>query len=427
MGSRFNQKKLEYLDLLLKKTVDEGHLLGCSFALYDKDTRIMEGAYGSDKLDSVYKIYSMTKPITAVAAMILYEKGIIDVYDPVYLYLPRYKDIMVASGEGSDETLSNPKRPILIKDLLNMTSGLVYPGEDSYAERCMIKIQKDLFKRATGGEKFTNLDIINEFTKAPLRFSPGERWKYGTSADVMAGVIEAVTGVPYGKWLKENVLDPLGMNETGFFVDPKNKDRLATMYYKDEATGLLRKTTHDEDVFLNEYAPFKPPYIESGGGGLYSTLDDYSKFALMLQNGGIVNHEIRQDASDIGKKEFENSNEASENGKYTRKLRILGEHTVKYLSSNQLNAVQFESIDFESIRGYGYGNYMRVLLDPLEAGCNCRPGEFGWDGLAGTYFFVDPVENVTFVFMQQLAQGGDDSLRRRMKQIIYGAMDGEMK
>lgn len=394
MGNRFDKKRLEYLDILLKKTIEEGHLLGCSFALYDKDMRVLEGAYGSDKLDSVYKIYSMTKPITAVAALTLFEKGLIDVYDPVYLYLPKYKDVKVASGEGMDETLTDPKRPILIKDLFNMTSGLMYPGEGSYAEKCMIDIQKDLYKRATGGEKFSNIDIINEFTKAPLRFSPGEKWKYGTSADVLAGIVEVVTGVTYGKWLKENIFDPLDMKDTGFLVDIKNKDRLATMYYRDDVTGKLRKTTHDEDVFLNEYAPFDPPYIESGGGGLYSTLEDYSHFALMLQNGGIHNGH-----------------------------RILSENTVKYLRSNQLSDEQLKTIDFESIKGYGYGNYMRVLIDPLVAGCNCEPGEYGWDGLPGTYFFIDPVQNVTFVFMQQLAQGGDDSLRRRMKQIIYGALD----
>lgn len=389
----FDKDRLKSLDELINNEVKKGKLLGCSFALFENNEKIATKAYGSDSLDSIYKIYSMSKPITSVAAMMLYEKGLIDMFDPVYKYLPAYKDIKVAKGEGQDETLTDPERPILVKDLFNMTSGLPYPGEWSYAERRMEEIKDDLHKRAVEGANFTNIDIINEWAKAPLRFSPGEGWLYGTSADVLAGIVEVITGIPFGEFLKKNLFEPLKMEDTGFFVDPSKKDRLAKMYYIDDSTGILREATDHEKIWLNEYAPFEPPYIESGGGGLYSSLDDYSNFVNMLINEGEFNGH-----------------------------RILSPSTVRFMSMNQLTPKQLGTMYFEDLPGYGYGCLMRQLMDPAMQGTNSPAGEYGWDGLAGTYFFVDPVNKISFVCMQQIAQGADRSVRRRMKQIIYGSL-----
>lgn len=392
-----NLDRLKYLDELFTRMTKEGNRLkGCSFAIYKDDKKLMDGAYGTDSLKSIYKIYSMTKPITAVAALKLYEQGLIDMFDPVYEYLPAYKDVLVYKGEDKKgrPILSEPSRPILVRDLFNMTSGLPYPGEWSYPEKEMQKVYDDLHQRAMNGEKMTNLSIINEWVKAPLLCEPGERWIYGTSADVLAGIVEVVSSLTLGAYLKKYIFDPLNMKDTGFLVDRASSDRLATMYYFDDDTGVLRNATAHELVGLNEYAPFDPPFIESGGGGLYSTLKDYSKFARMLTNEGTFKGE-----------------------------RILSPQTVRFMSENQLTGDQIKTIYFDSLVGYGYGNLTRTLISPSERASNAPAGEYGWDGLAGTYFFVDPVYKITYVFMQQIAQGGDESLRRRMKQIIYGSLE----
>lgn len=389
-------EKLKYLDELLNRQIEGNRLKGCSFAIYKDDKKLMEKAYGTDSLDSIYKIYSMTKPITAVAALRLYEQGLIDMYDPVYEYLPAYKNIKVYKGDNADGTpkLSDPKRPILIRDLFNMTSGLVYPGECSYPEKEMQKIYTDLHTRAISGEPMTNLSIINSWVNAPLIVEPGDAWVYGTSADVLAGVVEVVTGIPYGEYLKKYIFEPLKMKDSGFYVDHSNKDRLSKMYYFDDETHILREANDKELVWLNEYAPFEAPFIESGGGGLYSSLKDYSHFARMLTNGGIYKGE-----------------------------RILSASTIRLMAANHLTPEQYRSVYFEDLMGYGYGCLTRTLVDPVLQGTNSPAGEFGWDGMAGTYFFVDPVSHITYVFMQQIAQGGDKSLRRRMKQIIYGGVN----
>ena len=318
-----NLKHLDYMDDLFNSEIKRGSLKGCSFAIFDGNKKIMEKSYGSDSLNTVYKIYSMSKPIVSVGALMLYEQGKIDLFEPVYNYFPAYKDIKVAKGIGLDETLTDPKRPILIKDLFNMTSGLVYPGEWSYAEKCMEDIKNDLHTRAVNGEKLSSFDIISAWAKAPLRCDPGERWIYGTSADVIGGIIEIVSNMSLGEYLKKYIFEPLNMKDTGFKVDPKNKDRLAKMYYFDDDSHILREASKKELEGLNEYAPFEDPYFESGGGGLYSTLKDYGHFTRMLVNEG----------------EYKGH-------------RLLSPSTIKFLSSNQLSDDVTKTIYFEDLMGY---------------------------------------------------------------------------
>ena len=202
----------------------------------------------------------MTKPITTIAVMMLYEQGLIDLYDPVDKYLKGYANMKVATTKG----LVDAKSKITIRQLLNMTSGLVYPGEASEPERIMEEIRIELHERAVGGEKFSNVDICNELGKAPLLFHPGEGWGYGISADVAAGIVEVVTGVPYGEYLKKEIFEPLDMKDTGFFVEESQIGRLATMYSRIDAQGHLRESDEKALEWLNLYAPTKPPYIESG-------------------------------------------------------------------------------------------------------------------------------------------------------------------
>ena len=385
-----NQEKLSALNDLFASEIEENRVQGASVLVEHKGNLEFQKVYGGDKEDSIYKIYSMTKPITTVAVMQLYEKGLIDLYDPVDKYLPGFAHMKVSTAKG----LVDAKSKITIRQLMNMTSGLVYPGENSEPERIMADIQVDLHERAVNGEPFTNLDICNELAKAPLLFQPGEGWHYGISADIAAAVVEVVTGIPYGEYLKQAIFEPLEMKDTGFYVQPDQIHRLAVMYSRMDEEGHLRRANEKELEWLNLYAPTRPPYIESGGGGLYSTMEDYRHFVQMLL----------------------------QKGEYKGR-RIIGRKTVEFISKNQLNDLQMKWVDFDSIEGYGYGNFMRVMLQPEMAASNGTVGEYGWDGLPGTYFMIDPKEELMLIYMQQIQQGADLTLRRKMRQIVYGALE----
>lgn len=385
-----NRTKLKYLDSLFATEMEAQRIKGASIVVEHKGNQEFRNVYGTDKEDSIYKIYSMTKPITTIAAMMLYEQGKIDLYDPVGKYLKAYENMKVATSKG----LVEAKSQITLRELLNMTSGLVYPGKESEPERIMETIRVELHERAESGEKFSNIDICNALAQAPLLFHPGEQWHYGLSADIIAAVVEVVTGVTYGEFLQKEIFEPLEMIDTAFCV-PENKiGRLATMYSRVDAAGRLKESDEKALDWLNLSKPTRPPYIESGGGGLYSTLEDYRHFVQMLAAGGTFK----------GKQ-------------------LVGRKTIEFISKNQLNEQQLSSVDFDSIDGYGYGNYMRVMMQPEMAGSNGTVGEYGWDGLPGTYFFVDPKEELTLVYMQQIEQGADLVLRRKMRQIIYGALE----
>ena len=386
------KEKLERLNDLYNEEIKSERLMGAQVRVYHKNKLVFSNVYGSDKEDSIYKIYSMTKPITAVAFMILYERGLVDIMDPVEKYLPAYAGMKVVDGDG----LRDAKSPILVKDVLNMTSGLVYPGDGNEPERIMDKLYADLHARALAGEEMTNLKILSELATVPLLFDPGESWRYGISADVVGGIVEAVSGMPYGEFLQKEIFEPLGMTDTGFYVPEVKIGRLAKMYTRKDESGRLRLANEKELEWLNEYAPTKKPFIESAGGGLYSSCSDYCKFALMMLNGG----------------EF--------NG-----AKILGRKTVEFIGSPQLDKKQLDTMKLGQIggvQGYSYGNLNRVMVDSALACSNGSVGEYGWDGLPGTYFCIDPQEELVIVYMQQIQQGGDYSLRRKMRQIVYSAL-----
>lgn len=390
MGIRMEKQKLEKLNELFETEIREQRLGGASIRIEHRGREEFNRVYGSDHEDTIYKIYSMTKPITAAAVMMLYEQGAIDLFDPVDKYLEGFRGMKVATAKG----LVDAGEKITIRHLMNMTSGLVYPGENSEPERIMEEIHQDLHARAVNGEKFSNIDICNELGKAPLLFQPGEGWHYGISADIAAAIVEVVSGQTYGEFLRENIFEPLQMTETGFFVPEEKINRLAVMYSRIDDRGTVKPSDEKALERLNLYAPTRPPYIESGGGGLYSTVEDYSHFTQMLLSKGVY-----------------------------QEKRLLGRKTVEYMTRNQLNEKQLATVDFDSIVGYGYGNFMRVMQTPELAGSNGTPGEYGWDGLPGTYFMIDPREELILIYMQQIEQNGDLSLRRKMRQIVYGALE----
>ena len=389
-----NMQKLSLLNDLMESEMRAERIKGASLLVEHKGKRVFQNVYGSDKEDSIYKVFSMTKPITTVAAMMLYEQGKFDLFDPVSEYLEGYREMKVATPQG----LVDAKRPITIGHLLNMTSGLVYPGMELLPDRMMQDLYVELHEKAVKarkeGKPLGNLDIINALGSIPLQFQPGEGWRYGISADVIGGIVEVITGKPYGEYLKETIFDPLGMKDTGFYVDKSQIHRLVQVYSREDEKGRLKEADENAYAWMNMYAPTEPPYIESAGGGLYSTLEDYSHFVQMLLN----------------------------KGEYQGK-RFLGRKTIDFISQNQLTPAQLACVNFDSVYGYGYGNFMRIMMDTSAAGSNGSVGEYGWDGLPGTYFFVDPKEELMFVYMQQIEQGADQTLRRKMRQIIYGAIE----
>ncbi len=334
--------------------------------------------------DNIFRLYSQSKPVTAVAAMILIEDGILDLSEPVGDYIESYKKQTYLYKDKVHKVPADNK--MRIRDLLNMTSGLVYPGLNTASEvevgRLMNKMEKKL-----GSDKMMNtMEFAEELGKIPLNFIPGSHFQYGTSADVLGAVIEKASGMSFGDFVRSKILEPLDMRDTDFYVPENKKDRLAKAYRNTK--GKLVEFYGDNLAIRNNGDP--NPF-ESGGAGLFSTIDDYSRFAQMLLNGGT--YEGKQ---------------------------ILTPNSVKYLTSGKLNATQQADLDrWQGLEGYTYGNLMRVLDDPRQASLIANKGEYGWDGWLGAHFSNDPATNTTFLMMVQRYDYGTGPLTRKLKNIIF--------
>ena len=330
---------------------------------------------------SIFRMYSNSKPVTMIALMQLYERGLIFPEDPLSEYFPAFADMPVAV-EAPDGSVRYEKQqtPITLRHLYTMTSGVCYPGEDSAAARSM--------KAAIGkhyGESVTLDDVANIVaTEGALHFQPGARWEYGFSHDLLGALIEKVSGMPFGEYLRKNVFEPLRMEDTGFWVPKAKSDRLITAY---EVTNGEYCPYVAGDAFTPSF--LRPPLYESGGGGLASTLDDYSRFSQMLLGGGEYRGE-----------------------------RLLGRKTVEMMTTNQLNDEQLKDFGWAE-RGYGYGVGMRTSLRPWLL--NGSVGEFGWDGMLGTWLAVDPCEGVSVVYLQNMFPYATTGMR--LMPIIYAALE----
>lgn len=350
------------------------------FGLADIDRKIPV------KRDTIFRMYSMSKPVTAAAVMLLFERGMIDLYDPVSKYLTTFQKPKVLTEKG----LVDAKREVTIQDLLNMTSGVVYPDDNIPAGIKMKEIFDRCTDKALQGKPMSTVEFILEVGKCPLAFHPGDQWRYGSSADVLGALIEVVSGKRFGEFLKEEFFEPLGMVDTGFYVPEEKWNRFAENYeYSEEEKKLFPYRGYN--LALVDFK--KQPGFESGGAGLVSTIEDYKKFALMLLNDGIYE------------------------GK-----RYLGRKTIEFMRMNQLTKEQLKSYDWDNLRGYGYGNLMRVLQNPALAATNASVGEYGWDGWTGNYFTIDPVEKLVFLyFFQRCGAGTSDT--RKLRAMAFAALD----
>ena len=392
-----DKEKLSRLDVLMNDQLKNGVMTGGTLCvikdgeqLYRKNFGMADTARKIPVRDNtIFRLYSMTKPITAAATMILYDRGVIDLYDSVSWYIEGFKNQKVATDKG----IVPVNRDVNIKDLLTMTSGLVYPDRGTPAGDAMSDLFDEYYKGVFAGSGMSTLEICSKIGMQPLCAQPGEIWNYGTSADILGGVIEVVTGKRFGEFLYDEIFEPLGMTDTDFYVPAEKRDRFAEIYIRNEKGGL--EPCEWQHLGL-AYKYQKPPEFEIGGAGLVSTVSDYAKFAQMLLNGGVY-----------------------------KGRRILSEHAVSLLTTNHLAEGQRSTYGWESCYGCGYGGLMRVLEDPWAAGAGVK-GEYGWDGWTGNYFCNDPVNKLTFLYFIQVCGGNGQRPIRTLKQAVYGALENDL-
>jgi len=336
--------------------------------------------------DTIFRIYSMTKPITAASVMSLMERGEIDLLEPVANYLPGFKHQTVDVGG----TLVPVQREATIHDLLQMTSGLVYAGTNA-AGRATEAWFQDIERSMSGDSPLGTVEAVNRLGELPLAFQPGSSWQYGTSADVLGAVVEVASGLRFGEFLRQRLFEPLGMADTGFWVPEEKRERLSKTYSIDSGGDLTLYTGNRLGV---AHRMDRKPAYESGGAGLVSTIDDYAKFARMLLSRGRLNGN-----------------------------QVLQPKTVDYFTSGSLQPHQQKGFDrWHPLRGHSYGNLLRVMKDTSQAGfIGCR-GEYGWDGWLGTYFCVCPEEKLTFLMMLQLKDAGTTPIVRKLRNLLSLAL-----
>lgn len=390
-----DRSKIELIKKAVKKEIDSGGIAGANLLVMHKGEEVL---YHDDgfadienrvliKRDTIFRLYSMTKPVTAAAVMILLERGEIDLYEPAGKFLEGFRNQIVYQ----DGSLVPAERDVNILDLLSMTSGLSYPGDDDTG-RQVGKLFQELEESLTGDDSIGTVEAMNRLGRCPLAFQPGALWRYGTSADVLGAVVEVVSGMRFGEFLEKEIFRPLGMKDTAFWVPAEKRDRLAKTYMADGKGGLTLYTGNNLAI---SNRMDKAPAFESGGAGLASTIDDYARFAAMLMNGGELDG-----------------------------VRILRPRTVRYMTSATLNEVQQRGFDtWLTLRGHSYGNLMRVMTDCSRAGVIGSPGEYGWDGWLGAYFCNCPKEGLTILLMMQKTDSGTTALTRKLRNIILSALE----
>jgi len=381
------------LDSTLKSYVDSGTIAGISTLIYEKDKEVYYNAFGYANLEkkspmarnTIVQIYSMTKPITGTALMTLYDKNKFELDDPLSKYAPEFKDIMVYAGEDAsgNPILESPVRPITIRDLTRHTAGF---GRNSNIPGLgKLIAQADALNREN-----TLVQMAEKMGATPLYFHPGAQWEYGPCVDVQAFMVERLSGVPYKEYVRANVLDPLGMTATRYFVPEEDRDRFSAMYYRGE-DGSLRQLSEEESK--SDYLQKWP--MTRGGSGLTSTLDNYMQFARMLVNKGTLDS-----------------------------VSILKPSTVELMATNHL-ADSVEERSFLPSKGQvGFGIDFAVRLRPPASGeeNNGVVGEFFWDGAASTLFWVDPVNELTAVMFVQLFPYDQVKLHKNFRDAVYGPL-----
>lgn len=327
--------------------------------------------------DTLYRMFSMTKPITCVAMMQLYEQGKFLLSDPVSVYLPEFEHMIVAHRQPTEAA------SITLHQLFTMTSGLSY------------NLETDPLKALyADNPDYSTRDFIKAIAKSPLLFQPGEHWYYSLAHDVLAGVVEVISGMRFSDYLKKNIFDPLGMKDWYFHVPKDQIYRSCVRYCYDATTETyFRDVNETDEVRYNMYQ--RGHNFESGGAGLTTTVNEYAKFANMLTNLGV-----------------------GENG-----VRIIGEGTLNMMRENHLTPAQEHDFNWIQFHGYSYGLGMRTLVSRARAGSAGAIGEYGWGGAAGTYFLSDPANHLTVVYAQQATPNDEVYVHPRIRNLVYAGLE----
>ncbi len=378
--------------------------------------------------DTILRLYSQTKPITAAAVMILMERGMIDLCQPVSDFLPAYRQMKVWENGRLRPALAQ----IRIFDLLKMTSGMLYPDIQVEAGRQPASVFAEMDRRLLTDHAMTTREVADALAGCGLAFEPGSSWHYGTSADVLGAVVEAVSGMSFAEFLKKELFGPLGMTDTAFWVPADRQDRLASVYEtvtEPDGTRSLRLYTGNHLAIRNDMK--EEPAFASGGAGLASTLDDYMKFARMLMNGGTVcggktegaAHErkvpetIQQDSKTFGRQDTAIPAGREADG------RILRPATVRFMTTGELTDAQQQGFNcWQNLEGFSYGSLMRVCKKPSRTGFLARQGEYGWDGWLGMYFANFPEERLTILMGTQKRDAGTFALTRKLRNLVLASL-----
>ena len=341
--------------------------------------------------DAVFRIYSMTKPVTSVGLMMLYEQGRFQLDDPVHAFIPSWKDLRVFVGGNHPAFKTAPvERAMTIRDLLSHTSGLTY----AFLERTNV----DAAYRKLGltdwtRQGYTLRDMVEALAELPLEFSPGTRWNYSVSTDVVGYLIEVMSGQRLDAYLREHVFEPLGMADTGFFIEERQVPRFAANYER-QADGALKL------IDAPTRSVWRSPTFFSGGGGLVSTAPDYYRFTSTLRNRGELDG-----------------------------VRLLGRKTVELMTMNHLpggqdltQLAQAGVFTETAYAGVGFGLGFSVMQSPARANILGTAGEFAWGGAASTAFWIDPAEDLIVIFMTQLMPSSSYPLRRELRVLTYAAL-----
>jgi CubicO group peptidase (beta-lactamase class C family) len=394
---------------LKHKYIDSGRFPGTQMLVYRRGKVVHNAVQGfSDverklpmKNDTIFRIYSMTKPLTSVAFMMLVEEGRVALDEPVHKYIPEWKNLGVfQAGTTSAFLTKPPSRPMLIVDLLRHTSGLTY----GFQQRSNVDAAYREMKIGEVIKAGTLQSMVEDLAKIPLEFSPGEAWNYSVATDVIGYLVGKISGKPFEQFLKERILQPLGMNDTGFFVPHDKAHRLAACYSADPKGGMTFHATDRKGTLTIQDDPTKssflsPPSFISGGGGLCSTVADYLTFCRALLNRGELDG-----------------------------VRLISPKTLTLMTSNHLPggcdlpAMSRSLFSEAAYNGIGFGLGFAVTMNPALTLIPGSAGEYSWGGAATTSFWIDPAEELIAIFMTQVLPSSAYPIRRELRTMVYAAI-----
>jgi CubicO group peptidase (beta-lactamase class C family) len=387
----FSEERLLRINSLMNRYIKSGKMAGFVTCVARRGQVVHFETFGSQNLetktpmssDSIFRIYSMTKPIACAALMMLYEESMFNLTDAIANYIPAFKNVKVWGAGG---VLDTPLRPITIQDLLRHTAGLSYGGyPESQSPVDKLYDEADLFNR-----NITLKEMVDRIASLPLMFHPGTKWHYSVATDVVGRLVEVLSRKSLADFMQEKIFGPLGMTDTAFHIEPSKLNRFCTLYGKTMGSdfGIL------DSPATSEYLP--PVTLHSGGSGLVSTPLDYLKFAQSVMNKGELNG-----------------------------VRLLGPKTVELMICNHLPSallpIAFEGT--EPMLGMGYGLGFGVMLDTAQTGMMGSVGDHGWGGYAETYFWIDPKEDLIAILMTQYLPSQTYPIRKEFRTAVYQALE----